>query len=108
MYSVTVPQHGGGVKSFSWDGNILDELEDRPLVTRRVGMSTDPYERIEYWKRVEGHTTGTVLSSGLTYYEVQAEETRVADRDGCASSPGGAYKAGPVWSVYKVSGGATV
>ena len=27
MYSMTVPQHGGGVKSFSWDANILDELE---------------------------------------------------------------------------------
>ena len=27
MYSVTVPQRGGGIKSFSWDGNMLDDLE---------------------------------------------------------------------------------
>ena len=73
----------------------------------RVGMSTTPYERIEYWKGVEGHTTGTVLSSGLTYSEAQAEETRVADRDGCTAYGGGGYKEGRVWSVYKVSGGVT-
>ena len=36
-------------------------------------------------------------------------ETEVANRGGCVHAPGGEYeyKAGPVWSVYKVSGGVT-
>ena len=71
----------------------------------RVGMSTNPQERIDYWKRAEGHTWGQILASGLTYAEAQNREAQEARNRGCYQAPGGAYVAGPVWSVYHVSGG---
>lgn len=73
----------------------------------RVGMSTDPEERIRYWKRVEGHTSGRVISKGLTYREAQTKEEEAARSGGCVHAAGGEHKAGRVWSVYKVSGGRT-
>lgn len=71
----------------------------------RVGMSTDPDERIRYWKEKEGHTYSTILASGLTYSEAQALETKEARERNCRSSPGGQYVPGRVWSVYYLSGG---
>ena len=68
-------------------------------------MSTNPQERIDYWKQKEGHTYGTVLASGLTYQEAQARENQEASNRGCHHAPGGAYVSGRVWSVYYVSGG---
>ena len=75
--------------------------------TRRVridGTSTRSLARSE---RVEGHTAGRVISGDLTYHQAQTEEARIAKRDGCVHGAGGEYKAGRVWSVYKVSGGRT-
>ena len=71
----------------------------------RIGMSTTPYERIAYWKQEEGHTEGVVLENNLTYEEALAREAALAAAHGCYSKPGGAYKSGRVWSIYKVSGG---
>ena len=73
----------------------------------RVGMSTNPHERIEYWKKEEGHTDGAVLASQLTYEQAQDRERREAQALGCYSQPGGGYVVGKVWSVYYVSGGTT-
>lgn len=71
----------------------------------RVGMSTDPEERIRYWKDKEGHTGGEILASGLTYDEAQEREEEEAEDRGCRQDAGGPYKAGRVWSVYHVWGG---
>ena len=40
----------------------------------RVGMSTNPQERMEYWARVEGHTHSQILAVGLTYDEAHVRE----------------------------------
>ena len=71
----------------------------------RIGMSTNPAERIQYWKNQEGHTGSQILASGLTYAQAQARETDEARRRGCRASGGGQYVAGNVWSVYHVWGG---
>ena len=68
-------------------------------------MSTDPQERIRYWKNAEGHTGSGILASNLTYTEAQEREAQEARRRGCRAIPGGAYILGRVWSVYHVWGG---
>ena len=35
----------------------------------RIGMSTDPDKRIQYWKDKEGHEFSEILAAGLTYAE---------------------------------------
>ena len=70
----------------------------------RVGMSTNPQERIEYWKRQEGCTAGHVVTSGLTYDEALAKERELAQRGGCRHSGGGERKLGRVWSIYRMDG----
>ena len=55
----------------------------------RVGMSTNPQERMEYWKRQEGCTSGHVLTSGLTYDEALTKERELAQRGGSRHSSGG-------------------
>ncbi len=71
----------------------------------RVGMSTDPQARIDYWKREEGHTHGKILAKGLTYDGALAREKKEADAKGCKQSPGGARNGLSNWSVYHVWGG---
>lgn len=71
----------------------------------RVGMSTTPEERINDWKREEGHTHGEILARGLTYEEAQRREEVEARNRGCTRHPGGGRQPGPVWSVYHVWGG---
>lgn len=71
----------------------------------RVGMATDPQERIQYWKNKEGHDRGRILASELTYEEAQKREQREAASKGCHQSAGGRRVPGRVWSVYYVSGG---
>ena len=71
----------------------------------RVGMSTAPGERIEHWRREEGHTDGEVLASSLCYDEAQALEKKVAKELKCEAAPGGPRIEGRVWSVYCVCGG---
>ena len=70
----------------------------------RVGMSTNPAERIEHWKRVEGCASGTVIASGLTYDEAAARERQKALAGGCRQSGGGPRVEGRVWSVYRMEG----
>lgn len=70
----------------------------------RVGMSTDPNERIDYWKRTEGHLAGRVLATGLTYDDALEVERREARRLGCVQAAGGAREGGRVWAVYHVWG----
>ena len=71
----------------------------------RVGMSTNPTERIQYWMNKEGHTDSEILASGLTYSQAQNRETREARKLGCKSSEGGEPKLGNRYSVYHVWGG---
>lgn len=73
----------------------------------RVGMSTTPRGRIEYWKKKEKHTHGKVLVSNLTYDEAQRRETKEARQRGCYSKPGGEPNGKSNWSVYHVWGGTT-
>ena len=69
----------------------------------RVGMSTDPDERIAYWKAKENCLSGRVVASNLTYDEALAMERRLAERDGCRYGGGGQRVPGRVWSVYRMS-----
>ena len=71
----------------------------------RVGMSQTPLERIEHWKKTEGHTDGKILASGLTYDQATAREKTEAQRLGCHYQGGGERSPGAVWSVYHVWGG---
>ena len=71
----------------------------------RVGMSTNPKERIQHWMKEEGHTRYAILATGLTYTQAQDRETREAERLGCKSSKGGERKPGNRYSVYHVWGG---
>lgn len=68
----------------------------------RVGSSTNPQERIDHWKRVEGYTRSQILASGLTYEQAQVAERREAAARGCTASGGGARVPGAVWFVYMV------
>ena len=40
----------------------------------RVGMSTNPQERIQHWKDKEGHTHSKILARRLTYAAAQIRE----------------------------------
>ena len=71
----------------------------------RVGMSTNPSARIQYWKDKEGHTHSRILASGLTYKQALDRERREAEARSCKNSGGGQPVAGKVWSVYHVWGG---
>ena len=70
----------------------------------RIGMSTDPKERIDHWKQKENCTSGTVIASGLTYDEALAREQQEARAGGCRHDDGGPRIAGRVWSVYRMDG----
>ena len=71
----------------------------------RVGMSADPEDRIDYWKRREGHTGDEILARHLTYKEAQECEKLEARNRGCFRQGGGKHLPGRVWSVYHVWGG---
>ena len=71
----------------------------------RVGMSTDPERRIQYWKREEGHTDSAILKKDLTYREATETEKSYARSLKCRYSRGGLPKRGRVWSIYHVWGG---
>lgn len=71
----------------------------------RIGISTTPQERIDHWKRVEGHTHSAILASGLSFSAAQQRETQEAKVRGCTSHPGGVDNGRSDWSVYHVWGG---
>ena len=71
-------------------------------VVCRVGMATDPFERIQHWMDKEGHTNFDILADELTYEEAQRLEDAAAKERGCKAEPGGRKVPGPVWCVYIV------
>ena len=71
----------------------------------RVGMSTDPRERIRLWLGEEGHEGAEILASGLTYDQAAQREEQEARARGCRRSPGGQRNNQANWSVYHVWGG---
>ena len=77
----------------------------------RVGMSLTPNLRIDYWKRLEGHTRAKILATNLTYDEAVAKEQSEARSRGCQCSGGSdrdvrrGRVGGRVWSIYYVDGG---
>ena len=71
----------------------------------RIGISTTPHDRIDHWKRVEGHTRSEILASGLSFTAAQKRETKEAVERGCTSHPGGVDNGRSNWSVYRVWGG---
>lgn len=75
------------------------------IMACRVGMSTDPEERIAYWKRQEGHTHSRILHSRKTYSQALKLEKDEAEARGCRFRGGGERKDGAVYSVYHVWGG---
>ena len=70
----------------------------------RVGMATNPDERIRRWMKKEGYKYSEILAFGLTYEEATIFEQVEAEARGCEQSPGGEYVGGAVWSVYHVWG----
>ena len=69
----------------------------------RVGMATNPDERIQYWAKEEGYNKYSILGEKLTYEEAQEMESQKKIEYDCdKGSPGGGYVAGRVWSVYIV------
>ena len=71
----------------------------------RIGMSTEPDKRIQYWKDKEGHEFSEILADRLTYAEATVLENYYAEDKGCRQSPGGKDVEGAVWFVYHVWGG---
>ena len=56
----------------------------------RVGMATDPQQRIAHWKKREGHTYSNILHSNLLYKQaLELEKEEAARRPGCRQSAGG-------------------
>ena len=67
-----------------------------------------PEDRINYWKREEGHTYGKVLHRGYTYDGAQRKEVEEALLRDCHHAYGGdpgENRNRRVWAVYYVSGG---
>ena len=62
-------------------------------------------ERIDHWKRVEGHTHSRILHENKSYDEATRLESSEAQSGGCRSSAGGPRDNARDWSVYKVWGG---
>ena len=71
----------------------------------RVGMSTNPDERIAFWKKEEGHKYSQILASKLTYDQATRREKSEAEARGCKYGSGGPRESGSVYSVYHVWGG---
>lgn len=72
-------------------------------VACRIGISTEPQSRIDYWKRQEGHTHSRILARNPTYNAAQARESREAAKRRCRSAPGGdpgSNRKRRVWSTH--------
>ena len=73
----------------------------------RIGMSTNVTNRVRELKdegKVPENASLRILARDLTYEEANARETsaRTACGPHCAGQSGGDYKAGRVWSVYRL------
>ena len=81
-------------------------LEDETMACR-VGMAkaANVQERIEYWKRHEGHPYSQILHRNKTYDEATRLEQVEARQRKCRSSAGGPRDHARDWCVYHVWGG---
>lgn len=73
----------------------------------RIGMATDVPKRVKELKDakvVPERARYRTLASALTYSEANAREVSARSACGphCAGAAGGGYKAGRVWSVYRL------
>ena len=73
----------------------------------RIGMATNVADRVRELKDAEivpEKATYRTLASGLTYSEANAKEVSARSICGshCEGAAGGGYKAGKVWSVYRI------
>lgn len=67
----------------------------------RVGITTNPEERKQYWKgQHPALRNWEILESGLSYSQAQRKENEYASRLGCQSYPGGPNNGQYNWSVY--------
>lgn len=68
----------------------------------RIGITTDPEDRRRYWQGQHPRLRNwTIVKSGLTQRQAQAEEERLAARHNCVAHAGGPKIAGRKWSVYR-------
>ena len=69
----------------------------------RIGMSTDPWGRIKYWKN-NGYSRGKILARDLTYDQALQREREEARNCGsrCEQESGGPRKSGSDYFVYRV------
>ena len=71
----------------------------------RIGMSSNPAERINHWQReCSGMFESKILARNLTYDDAQRLEASKARECGpyCKQEFGGVRKTGRVYSVYRV------
>ena len=73
----------------------------------RIGMATDVAARVNQLKRegkVPQWAAYFTVESGLTYNEANTREKALRTECGphCEGQPGGGYKTGPAWSVYRI------
>ena len=71
----------------------------------RVGMATDPQERIARWKKKEGHTYSKILHSNLLYKRGVRAGRGGSSKAGLSPARWWPQSSGRVWSVYYLSGG---
>ena len=69
----------------------------------RIGMSTDPWERIKHWKN-NGYSRSRILARDLTYDQALQREKDEARKCGsrCIQEPGGPRIAGSGYFVYRM------
>ena len=68
----------------------------------RVGMTTNPEERKQYWKsRHRNFRRWTILSTHYTKSAAQKAERAAAERYGCESHAGGTGRKTTTWYVYR-------
>ncbi|MYE07767.1 MAG: hypothetical protein F4X95_03340 [Oligoflexia bacterium] len=69
-------------------------------MAKRVGITTDLYERKSYWQnQYPSLHNWTVVSRGLTYEQAQQKE-EYYEMLGYIRGAGGQYVSGYVWSIY--------
>ncbi len=74
----------------------------------RIGMATDVEARISELKNagtIPQKAIYYVLASGLTYKEANEMEKEFRELCGphCQGHPGGGFKSGRVWSIYRAN-----
>ena len=98
-------EHNGTEPDFVEDGErfIVRLFSRISRISCRIGMSTDPWERIRFWKN-NGYSKGRILARNLTYDQALRREREEVRNCGshCKQESGGTRKLGSNYFVYRV------